>query len=108
MHVQDMLCKLLFAQILQMMSQWILLYFCMLVALRNSDIPMLALREKSWRGSTLPADAHDYKGKVFGILGMGGIGRSIMRKASAPGMTVILLYVQSRLGNVLKSPSVLY
>ncbi len=48
---------------------------------------MIALREGKWRGSPLPPLGHDPEGKVLGILGMGGIGRNLMKKAAAFGMT---------------------
>ena len=47
--------------------------FLMLGALRLAWVPMVALREGKWRGKTQLG--HDPKGKVLGILGMGGIGR---------------------------------
>lgn len=47
--------------------------FLMLGALRQAHIPLTALREGKWRGST--PIGHDPKGKTLGILGMGGIGR---------------------------------
>lgn len=47
--------------------------FLMLGALRHAMIPLTAIREGKWRGKT--PIGHDPKGKVLGILGMGGIGR---------------------------------
>jgi glyoxylate reductase len=47
--------------------------FLMLGALRQAMIPLTAIREGKWRGKT--PIGHDPKGKVLGILGMGGIGR---------------------------------
>ena len=47
--------------------------FLMLGALRQAQIPLEAIRAGKWRGKT-PL-GHDPKGKVVGILGMGGIGR---------------------------------
>lgn len=47
--------------------------FLMLGALRQAMIPLIAIREGKWRGKT--PIGHDPKGKVLGILGMGGIGR---------------------------------
>ena len=47
--------------------------FLMLGALRQASIPLNAIRAGQWRGNT-PL-GHDPKGKVLGILGMGGIGR---------------------------------
>lgn len=63
--------------------------FLMLGALRNFNSPMLALRQKQWKGTPAPALGHDPEGKVLGILGMGGIGRNMSKKAAAFGMTTI-------------------
>lgn len=49
---------------------------------------MMALRSGYWKGSPPPPLGHDPQGKVLGILGMGGIGRNLMKKATAFGMTV--------------------
>ncbi len=48
---------------------------------------MFALREGHFKGKTPPPLGHDPQGKVLGILGMGGIGRNLMKKASVFGMT---------------------
>lgn len=45
----------------------------MLGAMRQAHIPYTALRAGNWRGNAVLG--HDPKGKVLGILGMGGIGR---------------------------------
>ncbi|GMF78623.1 unnamed protein product [Aspergillus oryzae] len=63
--------------------------FLIIGALRNFNTGMLALREGKWRGQPLPALGHDPEGKVLGILGMGGIGRNLKKKADAFGMKVI-------------------
>lgn len=47
---------------------------------------MFALREGKWRGAA-PL-GHDPEGKTLGILGMGGIGRNLKKKAEAFGMKV--------------------
>ena len=53
--------------------------YLLLGALRRSHVPTTALRAGKWRGSmTL---GHDPGGKVLGILGMGGIGRALARRA---------------------------
>lgn len=57
--------------------------FLILGALRGFNTSMLALREGKWRGSPPPPLGHDPQGKVLGILGMGGIGRNLMKKAAA-------------------------
>jgi glyoxylate reductase len=49
---------------------------------------MMALRNGHWKGSPPPPLGHDPQGKVLGILGMGGIGRNLKKKAEAFGMTV--------------------
>lgn len=61
--------------------------FLILGALRGFNISMLALRAGQWRGAPAPPLGHDPQGKVLGILGMGGIGRNLMKKAAAFGMT---------------------
>ena len=63
--------------------------FLLLGAIRNFNISMYNLRQGDWRGVPPPALGHDPQGKVLGILGMGGIGRNIKRKAEVFGMTTI-------------------
>lgn len=63
--------------------------FLIIGALRNFNSSMMALREGKWRGQPLPSLGHDPEGKVLGILGMGGIGRNLKRKAEAFGMKII-------------------
>ncbi|KAJ5286635.1 D-isomer specific 2-hydroxyacid dehydrogenase [Penicillium angulare] len=63
--------------------------FLIIGALRNFNTGMTALREGKWRGSPSPPLGHDPQGKVLGILGMGGIGRNLKKKAEAFGMKVI-------------------
>ncbi|KIX04983.1 uncharacterized protein Z518_05855 [Rhinocladiella mackenziei CBS 650.93] len=63
--------------------------FLMLGALRNFNTSMSALRKGDWRGNPPPALGHDPQGKILGILGMGGIGRNMKKKAEAFGMTTI-------------------
>jgi glyoxylate reductase len=48
---------------------------------------MFAARQNKWKGTPAPALGHDPQGKVLGILGMGGIGRNLMKKAAVFGMT---------------------
>ncbi|KAM0325702.1 hypothetical protein ACHAQA_007002 [Verticillium albo-atrum] len=60
----------------------------MLGALRNLNSSIASLRRGEWRGKTLPALGHDPQGKILGILGMGGIGRNMARKALAFGMRI--------------------
>ncbi|KAF2869954.1 glyoxylate reductase [Massariosphaeria phaeospora] len=63
--------------------------FLILGALRRFNPSMVALREGKWRGHPLPPLGHDPKGKTLGILGMGGIGRNLRKKAEAFGMRVV-------------------
>lgn len=63
--------------------------FLIIGALRNFNPGMQALREGKWRGDPLPALGGDPEGKVLGVLGMGGIGRNLKKKAEAFGMEVI-------------------
>ncbi|AEO55628.1 hypothetical protein MYCTH_109533 [Thermothelomyces thermophilus ATCC 42464] len=62
--------------------------FLLLGALRNLAVGMAALRAGEWRGSPAPALGNDPQGKVLGILGMGGIGRNMAKKALAFGMKI--------------------
>lgn len=62
--------------------------FLIIGALRNFNYGMTGLREGNWRGKPIAAFGHDPQGKVLGILGMGGIGRNLKRKAEAFGMKV--------------------
>jgi glyoxylate reductase len=63
--------------------------FLILGALRGFNTSMLALREGRWRGHPPPPLGHDPEGKTLGILGMGGIGRNLKKKAEAFGMKTI-------------------
>lgn len=60
--------------------------FLILGALRNFNIGMMALRELKWRGEAQLGN--DPEGKILGILGMGGIGRNLKKKAEAFDMKV--------------------
>lgn len=61
--------------------------FLMLGALRQAHEPLAALREGRWKGDARLG--HDPRGKVLGILGMGGIGRALAHRARSFGMRVI-------------------
>lgn len=50
---------------------------------------MVALRRGEFKGKTPPNLGHDPQGKTLGILGMGGIGRNMKRKADVFGMNTI-------------------
>lgn len=71
----------------------------MLGALRNLNLSLLNLRKGEWRGgltTTAPRLGHDPQGKTLGILGMGGIGQNMARKAKVFGMRIIY-YNRTRL-----------
>jgi D-3-phosphoglycerate dehydrogenase len=63
--------------------------FLILGALRGFNPGMLALRQGDWRGRKPPPLGHDPQGKTLGILGMGGIGRNLKKKADGFGMETI-------------------
>ncbi|KAF1944563.1 glyoxylate reductase [Clathrospora elynae] len=63
--------------------------FLMLGALRRFNVPMTALRKGHWRGYPPPPLGHDPQGKTLGILGMGGIGRNMKKKAEVFGICVV-------------------
>lgn len=60
--------------------------FLMLGAMRRAWIAQSALRRGAWRGDA-PL-GHDLEGKTLGILGMGGIGSAVARRAVGFGLTV--------------------
>lgn len=60
----------------------------MLGALRNLSASMISLRAGRWRGNPPPPLGRDPQGKVLGILGMGGIGRNMAKKAAVFGMSI--------------------
>jgi len=58
--------------------------FLILGALRRIHIPYTALRAGKWRGKM--GLTHEPEGKMLGILGMGGIGTAVARRAKAFGL----------------------
>ncbi|KAH0542742.1 hypothetical protein FGG08_002881 [Glutinoglossum americanum] len=62
--------------------------FLIIGALRGFNISLFNLRLGHWRGIPPPRLGHDPEGKILGILGMGGIGRNLKRKAEAFGMRI--------------------
>ncbi|EJT73137.1 glyoxylate reductase [Gaeumannomyces tritici R3-111a-1] len=74
--------------------------FLMLGAVRNVAGGMAALRRGEWRGlsgAPHPALGRDPRGKVLGVLGMGGIGRDMARKAAAAFGMRVRYYNRTRL-----------
>lgn len=71
----------------------------MLGALRQITIPMIAIRDGQFRGKT--PIGHDPRGKVLGILGMGGIGTAMAKRARAFGMKIVY-HNRSRLSSQLE------
>ncbi|KAF2120824.1 glyoxylate reductase [Lophiotrema nucula] len=63
--------------------------FLILGALRRFNPPMNTLRNGKWRGNPLPPLGHDPEGKTLGIVGMGGIGKNLKKKAEAFSMKII-------------------
>lgn len=55
--------------------------FLLLGALRRIHIPTIAIRSGQWRGQM--DLGHDPEDKILGILGMGGIGSAVARRARA-------------------------
>lgn len=60
--------------------------YLLLGALRRSHVPSTALRAGEWRGDM--DLGHDPEGKVLGILGMGGIGGALARRAAPLDMKI--------------------
>lgn len=71
--------------------------FLMLGALRNLAPAVASLRRGAWRGDPPPPLGRDPGGKVLGIVGMGGIGRNMARKAAAAFGMRIRYYNRTRL-----------
>lgn len=64
--------------------------FLILAAVRGFNNGILAIRNRTWTGAVPPPPlGHDLHGKILGILGYGGIGRNLKRKAETFGMSVI-------------------
>ncbi|GAM88474.1 hypothetical protein ANO11243_065070 [Dothideomycetidae sp. 11243] len=63
--------------------------FLILGALRNLSPSLLSLRRGEWRGRPPCGLGHDPRGKVLGVLGMGGVGRNLKAKMDAFGMRAI-------------------
>ncbi|KAF3056705.1 hypothetical protein CFAM422_012804 [Trichoderma lentiforme] len=64
--------------------------FLILAALRGFNNGIMAIRNGTWKGAVPPPPlGHDPQGRVLGILGMGGIGRNLKKKAEVFGMSTI-------------------
>lgn len=61
--------------------------FLLLGALRMFNAPLQSLRVGEWRGKEQRL-GRDPEGKVLGVLGMGGIGSEVARRAGGLGMRV--------------------
>lgn len=62
--------------------------FLLLGTLRGFNPSLVSLRAGLWQGNPPTPPGHDPEGKILGILGMGGIGRDLKKKAEAFGMKV--------------------
>ncbi|KAL1896324.1 glyoxylate reductase [Sporothrix stenoceras] len=72
--------------------------FLILAALREFNNGIMAIRNGTWTGLLPPEPlGHDPKGKVLGILGLGGIGRCLQRKMAVFGMTKVLYHNRTKL-----------
>ena len=60
--------------------------YLLLGALRRTHVPSTALRAGQWRGAM--SLGHDPEGKTLGILGMGGIGGTLARRAAPFDMKI--------------------
>ncbi|KAH8727621.1 glyoxylate/hydroxypyruvate reductase [Phaeosphaeriaceae sp. PMI808] len=72
--------------------------FLILGAIRRLNVPMATLREGNWRGHQQPPLGYNPRDKTLGILGMGGIGQNLGKKAEAFGMRIIY-HNRSKLSN---------
>lgn len=62
--------------------------FLIIGALRNLSKAIKSLQRGEWHGNPGIELGHDPRGKILGILGMGGIGGNVAEKARAFGMKV--------------------
>lgn len=72
--------------------------FLMLGAMRNLGPALAAIRTGHWRGENgAPPLGRDPEGKTLGVLGMGGIGRAVARKARGAFDMKIIYHNRNRL-----------
>ncbi|KJR88166.1 D-3-phosphoglycerate dehydrogenase [Sporothrix schenckii 1099-18] len=72
--------------------------FLLLGAMRNLAPTLSSIRAGHWRGlDGGPPLGHDPQGKTIGIVGMGGIGRTVARKAHAAFDMKVLYHNRNRL-----------
>jgi glyoxylate reductase len=64
--------------------------FLILATLRGFNNGIMAIRTGAWKDVVPPPPlGHDPQGKVLGILGLGGIGKNLKKKAEVFGMRII-------------------
>ncbi|KAJ4305025.1 glyoxylate reductase [Kalmusia sp. IMI 367209] len=64
--------------------------FLILAALRGFNNGIMTIRNRTWTGHIPPPPlGHDPQEKILGILGYGGIGRNLKKKAEVFGMQVV-------------------
>lgn len=61
--------------------------FLLLGAIRQYQHPLVSIRQGLWRGPNFQV-SHDPRGKVLGILGLGGIGTAVAKRAEGFGMKI--------------------
>lgn len=82
--------------------------YLLIGAMRNFQISQLNIREGKWKTMKCAGTpiGHDPQGKVLGILGMGGIGRTIRDRLRPFGFSKIVYHNRRRLSPELEKDSV--